>query len=70
MAYMRGETVVVDAPRGYVLLTHHGSPIGFANNLGSRANNLYPKPWRILSTHIPAQEPAVVTAGPCVHGEG
>ena len=70
MAYMRGETVVVDAPRGYVLLTHHGSPIGFANNLGSRANNLYPKPWRILSTHIPAQEPAVVTAGSCMHGEG
>lgn len=65
MAYMRGETVVVDAPRGYVLLTHHGSPIGFANNLGSRANNLYPKPWRILSTHIPAQEPAVVIAGSC-----
>lgn len=65
MAYMRGETIVADAPRGYVLLTHRGSPIGFVNNLGSRANNLYPKPWRILSTHIPAQEPAVVIPGPC-----
>lgn len=23
-------------------------PLGFVNNLGSRANNLYPSPWRIL----------------------
>ncbi len=62
MAYMRGEAIAIDAPRGYVLLTHGQVPIGFVNNLGNRANNLYPKPWRILSTHIPSQEPAVLTA--------
>ncbi|WP_289300360.1 methyltransferase RsmF C-terminal domain-like protein, partial [Xylanibacter muris] len=29
------------------LLTHAGHPLGFVKNLGSRANNLYPAPWRI-----------------------
>lgn len=61
MAYLHGEAVSLPgAPRGYVLLTHHGHPIGFANNLGNRANNLYPKPWRILSTHLPDAEPSVL----------
>lgn len=36
-------------PRGIVLLTHRGAPLGFAKNLGTRANNLYPAPWRILT---------------------
>ena len=61
MAYMRGEAITLaDAPRGYVLLTHGGHPIGFANNLGNRANNLYPKPWRILSTHLPTEKPQIL----------
>ena len=61
MAYMRGEAIVLpDAPRGYVLLTYRGKPIGFANNLGNRANNLYPKPWRVLSTHIPTTPPEIL----------
>ena len=37
-----------DAPRGHVLLTYGTLPLGFVNNLGNRANNLYPSPWRIL----------------------
>ena len=61
VAYMRGEAVVLaGAPRGYVLLRHGGAVIGFANNLGNRANNLYPKEWRIRSTHAPEQKPQVV----------
>ena len=61
MAYMRGEAIVLpDAPRGYVLLSYRGRAIGFANNLGARANNLYPKPWRVLSTHIPDTPPAIL----------
>ncbi len=36
-------------PRGIVLLTHGGAPLGFVKNLGNRANNLYPSSWRILS---------------------
>lgn len=37
-------------PRGHILLTHGGHPLGFVNNLGARANNLYPQAWRILTT--------------------
>ena len=61
VAYLRGESVVLaDAPRGYMLLYHNDSPIGFVNNLGNRANNLYPKEWRIRSTYVPAEKPRIV----------
>ena len=53
IAYLRGEAIVIDAPRGYVLITWQGAELGFVNNLGNRANNMYPKHWRIMSTHIP-----------------
>ncbi len=59
IAYLRGEALAIDAPRGYVLVTYRNAPLGFVNNLGNRANNLYPKPWRINSTHIPEQAPAI-----------
>ena len=36
-------------PRGQVLLTYLGRPLGWVNNLGNRANNLLPKHLRILS---------------------
>lgn len=38
-----------DTPRGLVLLTYGNRPLGWVNNLGSRANNLLPKSLRILS---------------------
>lgn len=49
--YLRCEAVTLpDAtPRGIVLLTYSGQPLGFAKNLGNRANNLYPHKWRIIS---------------------
>lgn len=49
LAYLRRESIVLspDVARGYVLLTHQGTPLGFANNLGARANNLYPEYWKI-----------------------
>ena len=61
IAYLRHEAIVLssEAPRGIVLLTYKGHPIGFAKNLGNRANNLYPQEWRIKSTHIP-NEPLVL----------
>lgn len=54
LSYLRCEAVTLppDAPRGPVLLTYGGAALGFAKNLGNRANNLYPKPWRILSQHV------------------
>lgn len=58
IAYLRGEAITIDAPRGYVLITYQGTPLGFVNNLGNRANNLYPKPWRIMSSHAPEVAPS------------
>ncbi|MCM1450361.1 MAG: hypothetical protein NC082_08460 [Clostridiales bacterium] len=48
--YLRRDTLTLSegTPRGHVLLTHHGMPLGWVKNLGNRANNLYPAPWRIL----------------------
>ena len=36
-----------DTPKGYVLISYQGHPLGFAKNIGNRANNLYPTEWRI-----------------------
>ena len=49
IAYLRRETIGLpaDAPRGFVLLTWRGLPLGFVKNIGNRANNLYPQEWRI-----------------------
>ena len=60
LRYLRGESIMLDGPRGYVLVAHRGAVLGFANNLGNRANNLYPKPQRILSTHLPDEKPTVL----------
>ena len=60
LRYLRGESISVDGPRGYVLVAHEGAVLGFVNNLGNRANNLYPKSQRILSTHLPDEKPKVI----------
>jgi len=43
----RNAIILKDAPMGYVRVTYHGFGLGFVKNLGNRANNLYPKNWRI-----------------------
>ena len=55
ISYLRGEAIVLppDVPRGIVTVTFMGQPLGQVKNIGTRANNLYPKEWRIKSTHIP-----------------
>lgn len=59
--YLRKEAVNVnEAPRGHVLLTYKGLPLGFEKNMGNRANNLYPAEWRIRSTHLPEDEVVIV----------
>lgn len=49
LAYLRTEALQLpaDTPRGYVLITYQGHPLGFVKNIGNRANNLYPDEWRI-----------------------
>ena len=56
-----GGAEISATPRGYVLLTYDGMPIGFEKNIGNRANNLYPQEWRIKSSHVPDEAPAVLT---------
>jgi NOL1/NOP2/fmu family ribosome biogenesis protein len=53
--YLRKEALVLppDLPKGYVLLTYKGAPLGFVKHLGNRANNLYPQEWRIRSGYLP-----------------
>jgi NOL1/NOP2/fmu family ribosome biogenesis protein len=61
IAYLRKEAIVLPtAPKGIVLLTYEGEPIGFAKNVGNRANNLYPVAWRIRSGYPPERVPRVI----------
>ena len=55
IGYLRREAITLppDTPRGIVVLTYRNAPLGLAKNIGNRANNLYPKEWRIKTTHIP-----------------
>ena len=57
IAYLRKEAITLDAsvPRGYILLTYKNIPLGFAKNIGNRANNLYPQEWRIRSGYLPEE---------------
>ena len=55
MAYLRHEALVLpeETPRGLVEVCFLGHPLGLVKNIGNRANNLYPKEWKIKTTHIP-----------------
>ena len=63
LAYLRGEALVLppDTPRGLVTVTFMGHPLGQVKNIGTRANNLYPKEWRIKTTHVPTDYEPVLT---------
>ena len=62
IAYLRGEALVLpeDTPRGIVNVTFLGHVLGQMKNIGTRANNLYPKAWRIKTTHIPNEYEAIL----------
>ena len=55
IAYLRRQAIVLppDTPRGLVVVSYQGHPLGMVKNIGSRANNLYPREWAIRSTHTP-----------------
>ena len=57
LKYLRGEALVLpaDTPRGIVNVTYRGIALGPVKNIGNRANNLYPKAWRIKTTHLPTE---------------
>ena len=62
LKFLRGEALMLppDTPRGLVEVTFQGHPLGTMKNIGSRANNLYPKPWRIKTTHTPNDYEAIL----------
>ena len=49
LKYLHHEAIVLDAdvPKGFVIVTYQGHPLGFVKNIGNRANNLYPQDWKI-----------------------
>ena len=49
-----------DTPRGLVTVCFQGHPLGLVKNIGTRANNLYPKEWKIKTTHIPQDYEAIL----------
>lgn len=61
IAYLRRDALRLESsvPRGYILACYQGIPLGFLNNLGNRANNMYPAEWRIRTTHTP-ERPKVI----------
>lgn len=50
LSYLKGESIKLaeETPRGLVTITYKGLDLGPAKNIGTRANNLYPKNRRIL----------------------
>lgn len=55
LKYLRKDTLQPDTSlRGFTLIVHQGLPLGWANVLHNRMNNLYPAEWRIRS-QIPDQ---------------
>jgi 16S rRNA C967 or C1407 C5-methylase (RsmB/RsmF family)/NOL1/NOP2/fmu family ribosome biogenesis protein len=48
ISYLRKDNLLVGSgQRGFALVTHQGTPLGWINQLGNRINNLYPSAWRI-----------------------
>lgn len=52
--YLCREAIVLppDTPRGIVQIAYRGQRLGLAKNIGNRANNLYPKEWRIRNAQL------------------
>ena len=63
ISFLRKEAITLspETPKGIVLITYNNQPIGFVNNLGNRANNLYSNEWKIKSGYLPEVIPSVIT---------
>lgn len=70
VSFLRRESLELPpvTPRGFVVVTFQGIPLGFVKNIGTRANNHYPESWKIKSTHIPDYEAILEPARP--HPDG
>lgn len=65
MAYLRGEAlsdVPQEISQGFYLTTYANQPLGFAKNIGRRANNLYPDALRLKMSpqSVPSSAPVPI----------
>lgn len=57
IAYLRREALSrTAAGHGYATVSYGGIPIGWVKQVGSRLNNLYPREWKIRSSHFPSEK--------------
>jgi 16S rRNA C967 or C1407 C5-methylase (RsmB/RsmF family)/NOL1/NOP2/fmu family ribosome biogenesis protein len=47
LLFLKKENIMLDAPKGWLLITHQGLGLGWVKGLGNRINNYLPKDWRI-----------------------
>ncbi len=49
LAFLRREVITLPSSteKGFCLICYGGLPLGWAKNIGNRANNLFPQAWRI-----------------------
>jgi NOL1/NOP2/fmu family ribosome biogenesis protein len=48
LQYLRRDAITLnDSAKGFSLLTYENTPLGWANVLENRVNNMYPQEWRI-----------------------
>jgi len=47
---------LISEKTGFTLMSFQNTPIGWANLLGNRVNNLYPSAWRIRNDYNPGLE--------------
>ncbi|MDP2888528.1 MAG: RNA methyltransferase, partial [Bacteroidota bacterium] len=48
LLFQKKEEIRIDSTvKGWMLVQFQGVPLGFVKNLGNRANNYFPKEWRI-----------------------
>lgn len=48
LLFLKKEEIRINSPKkGWLIVQYRGVPLGFVKNLGNRANNYFPKEWRI-----------------------
>lgn len=58
LQYQKKEEIrLADSTKGWLIPTFQNIPLGFVKNLGNRANNYFPKEWRIRMALPEIQEP-------------
>ncbi|MGL5675692.1 MAG: RsmF rRNA methyltransferase first C-terminal domain-containing protein [Cellulosilyticaceae bacterium] len=48
LRYLKGETLLVDAPKGYHIVAKDGHPLGWVKSNNGALKNQYPPTWRLM----------------------